>query len=122
MARRLDATPSEEEDSGHRGIAESIKRLPDALRRKSGTVSYDEYERMLSDRPEKFSQDEVGYREADTDEPNCLGCIHFFRSKQRSVCEIFRPDPEEDVKMDWTCTFQTSDGKSYPYLGEENGA
>jgi hypothetical protein len=34
------------------------------------------------------------------------------------LCEIVRPQPEEPILPEWTCQFQTADGKSFPLYSE----
>lgn len=78
-------------------------------------VSLDDYKKMIEDRPEKFDEDQVNYRESDVNS-ECSGCLHFFERRIDSfaVCEIMRPDKDEDVKMNWVCDFFTKDGESFP--------
>jgi hypothetical protein len=81
-------------------------------------ISFPEYERLLGDRPAKFDADDVEYREAEGPE-RCSRCIHFFQSKDRATCEIFRPDDDQDVDANWVCQFYSFDGEEYPLLGEK---
>lgn len=82
-------------------------------------VTKREYDELMEDRPKKFTPGEVGYRDAQRGEPCCAGCMHYFVGlvMGRNVCEIMRP-PGEHVEPEYTCRFQTRDGKVFPLLGE----
>jgi hypothetical protein len=86
-------------------------------------VSLSDVKRMLRDRPVKFSADQVAYRPGKGKE-RCGNCAHFFRSKQRAVCEILRlagdtQTSDESIMAGWTCDYFTPDGVSYPLSGKE---
>lgn len=129
MPRGLDPPPVETEKKSGKLVAHEIFRnTPDDVPRKRGSspegrVSFPEYEELLSDRPEKFSQEEVNYREAEGEE-KCKLCFHFFTQgggDRRTVCEIFRPSGEdESVNPGYVCDFFTKDSKEYPLLEEED--
>ena len=72
---------------------------------------------MMADRPEKFHPDEVYYDKAEGPE-KCSGCIHLFTRKLDGyrVCEIVRPEPEESIRLDYKCQFQTEDGEDFPLM------
>lgn len=83
-------------------------------------VTLDAYERLMQNRPLKFSADEVDYREA-KDEENCANCLHLYKRQLDgyAVCEIFRDgegENEEPIKDDWVCSFHTQDGETFPLL------
>ncbi len=81
-------------------------------------ASLEEYKKLIADRPEKFTEEEVGYRKADAGEPQCRGCLHFFerRLDKFAVCEIMRSErtDEEGVNPTWVCNFQTVDMEKFP--------
>ena len=91
-----------------------------------GRVTLEAVKRQLADRPEKFNERQVNYRPAEFSEEEarrCSKCEHFFRSKSRAVCEIFRPTGDTatktvNVRYDWRCDFWTKDGISYPLVEE----
>jgi hypothetical protein len=75
-----------------------------------------DYHRLMDDdRPVKFDQGASTYRKANGD-PRCDQCQHFYQRflDKYGVCEIVRPVPEEEIRPDWTCKFQTKDGKRFP--------
>jgi hypothetical protein len=84
------------------------------------SATFEQYQKLIEDRPEKFTPEEVHFRKATVYEPKCAGCLHWFFSPMRadSVCEIMRPDTgdSETVPSWFTCKFQTSDGKDFPLL------
>lgn len=91
----------------------------------NGRATFREYTKMIADRPPKFSADQVGYRKATSEEANdwkeCEDCQHFYRSDaaERNVCEIFRPDGDENVDRHFVCDWFTDDGVRFP-LRREN--
>ena len=72
------------------------------------TVSKESYERLLRDRPYKFDEEEVNYRDGEGEDV-CATCIHFFTRKVDgySTCEIFRPSDDSPVDPDYVCDFHT---------------
>lgn len=87
-------------------------------------VSLREVKKQLADRPKKFNERDVDYRRANGSNHRCLTCEHFFRSKSRNVCELFRPTGDTETKTvsvrgDWVCDFWTGDGIRYPDAKEE---
>ena len=85
------------------------------------SVEFESYERLLKNRPFKFSGDEVNFRAGEND-ARCDQCIHFFKRKLDgfTVCEIFRPEEEseEAVAPNYVCDFFTTDGEEYPFQEE----
>lgn len=75
------------------------------------------YDRLMQDRPFKFSGIEVDYRDAE-DEKHCGDCVHFYERKIDShhTCEIFRPDDDESVDPAYVCDFFSADGGIFPLL------
>lgn len=75
------------------------------------TVSKESYLRLMENRPYKFDEDEVDYREGEGDEL-CKTCIHFFtrEADEFHTCEIFRPKDDESVDPEYVCDFW-SDGE-----------
>ena len=88
-------------------------------------VSLSEVKKQLADRPWKFHEGEVDYRPANgRSKHRCATCEHFFRSKSRAVCELFRPTGDTQtetvsVRGDWVCDFWTGDGIRYPDAEKE---
>lgn len=84
------------------------------------TVSKDLYERMIADRPLKFSAKEVNYRDSveESEEAYCHSCVHFFTRKidGHNTCEIFRPKDDESVDPNYVCDFFSPDGEEFPLL------
>jgi hypothetical protein len=122
MARSLDPVPEESKKSPP--AYEIFKNLPRTSPKKRGSspegrVSFSEYTALTRDRPSKFNQEEVNYREAEGEE-HCAGCLHFYIGKVagRNVCEILRVQPEESIKPDWVCDFYTENGTEYPLFKE----
>lgn len=89
-----------------------------------GRVTLEAVKRQLADRPVKFNERQVNYRAADPGSRRwCRTCEHFFKSKSRSVCELFRPTGDTEthtvsVRPDWVCDFWTGDGIRYPEVEE----
>lgn len=85
-----------------------------------GKATLRDYFRMLEDRPEKFTPEQVGYKEKGSRERDerCWSCLHFY-SGFHNVCEIMRP-PNEDVKANGVCLFWTDDPEfeNHPLLGK----
>lgn len=85
------------------------------------TVSKALYDRLLENRPFKFSAEEVNYRDAEGEE-RCENCVHFYTRKVDgfNVCEIFRDDETDEKGIDtvYACDFHTADGKTFPLLEE----
>lgn len=83
----------------------------------------EEYRELVEDRPLKWTAEDVGYRRAESGEPACKRCKHFFerRLDKFGVCEIFRSEDtdEEGVDPNWTCSFNTLDMKKFPLLEEK---
>lgn len=89
----------------------------------AGRVSFEEYEAVVSDRPEKLTEEQVEYRDAEGKE-KCKVCWHFFTQgggDRRTVCEIFRPSDDGNVEPEKVCSFFTPDGEEYPLLKEKAG-
>lgn len=86
-------------------------------------ISRDQYEQLLDDRPDKFDAEEVGFVKESNGAHVCCSCIHFFHNPARSttVCEIYRPDPEDNIPPLGGCNFWTPDGRRYPLLEDRDG-
>lgn len=88
-----------------------------------GKATLREYFRMLEDRPEKFTPEQVGYKEKAPrgQDEKCWRCAHFYYSAidLHNVCEIMRP-ASEDVKPEGACLFWTDDPnfEEHPLLGK----
>jgi hypothetical protein len=92
--------------------------LPDNL------VDRSEYDRIIADRPVKFTPEQVGYQAAQQgDGARCVGCWHFYRraTDAHAVCEIMRSEEidEKGVNPMWQCRFFTFDGDHFPLLEED---
>ena len=79
-------------------------------------ISFAQYEALLKDRPQKFSVEEVNYRDADNLQQRCERCIHYYQRVRDNygTCEILRPADDEPVDPDYVCDFFTPDGVQYP--------
>jgi hypothetical protein len=84
------------------------------------------YTKLLADRPAKFDDSEVDYRESQGKE-KCGRCIHLFSRKLDgfNVCEVFRNDEidNDGIDPEYVCDFFTRDGEVFPLLkeGEQHG-
>jgi len=89
--------------------------MPDETSENEVTVSLEEYERLMEDRPAKFTAEEVNFHLAKAHEPMCCACMHWYRGAvmEKDVCEIMRPKNEQ-VPWNWTCQFHTKDGERFP--------
>ena len=77
------------------------------------------YLRILEDRPFKLSAEEVEYSPSKGKE-RCSACVHFYVRKvdEHTVCEIFRPENDENVAPNYKCRFWNDDNENYPLLDE----
>jgi hypothetical protein len=79
-----------------------------------------EYERLLADRPRKFTGAEAGYVPAAKNDGDytCSDCLHFYTGKAagRSVCEVVRLTPERSIEPKARCKFWTHAGLKFPLL------
>lgn len=77
------------------------------------TVSNEAYKRLTENRPYKFDEEEVNYRDAESSKDKCGTCAHFFARviDKFHTCEIFRPSDDSEVISDYVCDFWT-DGKA----------
>jgi hypothetical protein len=127
VPRNLEPPPVETEKGDKKKLVahEIFRNTPDAAAaprkrgsRPQGRVSFQEYEELLSDRPEKFTAEQVNYRKAEDPGQECEHCIHFYEQvagEKRTVCEILRLEPEASIDPEFVCDFQSRDGKEYPY-------
>jgi hypothetical protein len=75
------------------------------------TVSKESYLRLMENRPYKFDEEEVNYRESESyADDRCDTCLHFYERvlDKFHTCEIFRPSDDSTVKPDWLCDFWTN--------------
>ena len=81
------------------------------------TVTKDSYLRLIDNKPYKFDEEEVNYRDGEGDDV-CRTCVHFFERMidKFHTCEIFRPRDEGPVDPDYVCDFHTKDNETYPLL------
>jgi hypothetical protein len=79
----------------------------------------DIYLRVMEDRPFKLSAEEVDYRKSEGSE-RCGGCAHFYQRKidGHTVCEVFRPEDDDNIIENYVCNFWNDDNEHYPLLGE----
>ena len=75
------------------------------------------YLALLEDRPEKFSGEDVNYRDGDH-EHRCGRCIHFFerRLDDYGTCEIVRLPEEKPIHPSDVCDFWNQDQEHFPLL------
>ena len=82
-------------------------------------ITLDDYHELMADRPEKFTQDEVGYSATPRYDQVCGECVHYFRNPatRHTTCEIMRPssDTENVSHVGW-CYYWTGDYKTFPLL------
>lgn len=80
-------------------------------------MTKEDYNNLVSDRPDKATAEEVKYRLAEGKE-RCYDCLHFFvrRLDKFAVCEIFRSeDTDEDgVNPKYVCDWFTPNGDDFP--------
>ena len=85
-------------------------------------ASLADYERLVADRPTKFSEREAGYIPAAGNKTDrfCDECLHFYTGKiaKRNVCEILRRSGEASIEPKATCAFWTMTGLRHPLLKE----
>lgn len=85
------------------------------------SADLDDYTKLLADRPAKFDESEVDYRESAGRE-KCGRCLHLYLRQldQFHVCEIFRNDEVDNNGIDpnYVCDFFTRDGEVFPLLQE----
>jgi hypothetical protein len=81
------------------------------------SINFDEYEKMLADRPVKFTPEDVDYRDAEFIQYRCERCSHYFeRVRDRfGVCEIVRLKTDDPIDPDYVCDYFNTDGESYPF-------
>ena len=82
-------------------------------------ASMAEYQKLVADRPRKFSVEEADFKLQSPDGLRCSGCWHWAQipNQHRSTCEIVAPDGDERmVPPEATCKFQTADGSTFPRL------
>lgn len=128
MVKELEPTPTSTPESKKKLPAhEVLQNYPPPRRRgrgaSNGRVSFADYEKMLADRPEKFTAEQVGYRKADEVGKQCGQCIHLYKEvvgDQRTVCEILRLDPEDSINPEFVCMFTSRDGVEYPYVKKDS--
>lgn len=81
-----------------------------------------DYERIVADRPTKFSEREAGYTPASKNKTDyhCDECLHFYEGKiaKRNVCEIMRRNGEATIEPEANCRFWTMTGLKHPLLKE----
>ncbi len=81
------------------------------------TVTKESYLRLIENRPYKFDEEEVNYRQGE-DLERCGTCVHFFErvTDKFHTCEIFRPKDDSTVNPAYVCDFHTTDGEEFPLL------
>jgi hypothetical protein len=75
------------------------------------------YDELMLDRPEKFSPEDVDYRESDGKE-KCAKCVHLFERfvDGFTTCEVMSPEDDSAIDMQNVCDFFTTDGTRFPLL------
>jgi len=84
-----------------------------------------EYDKLIAERPRKFTPNEVGYRKAPRgSEQRCENCGHFYVRKVDgfTTCEIMRSAETDEKGVDpkYLCNWWTRDGEDHPLAGKEN--
>lgn len=87
------------------------------------TVTREEVNALMDDRPEKFSPEEVNYQEAPQGSAmRCAACFHMYRraTDNHTVCELIRSEEidEEGINPAWRCTWFSADGDVAPLSSE----
>jgi hypothetical protein len=74
---------------------------------------------MIADRPLKFAEEEVNYRDS-TEDALCGKCVHFFTREvdKHHTCEIFRPKDDASIEPNYVCDFFSADGEEFPLLDD----
>lgn len=126
MAEKFDKTPNERESQRKPDpseLASTVRNLSDAPPTPHGKpatkASEDLYELILDDHPLKLTEAQAGYRaDGGDDQAACGGCVHYYVGKvaQRQVCEIVRPDNDENINPAGRCRFFTTDTENFPFL------
>ena len=84
----------------------------------------EEYRRLMSERPRKFSADEVNYRRSGGEE-KCCHCISFYerRADDLGTCEIFRSSEtdRDGVRPYYVCDFYSTEGEDFPLYPNKSG-
>jgi hypothetical protein len=80
-----------------------------------------DYNELLNEKMEKFSPEQVDYRDA-VGKERCGRCIHYFERKidRYGICELVRLEDEDPVSPDYTCDFWTPDGENFPLLKKKS--
>lgn len=80
----------------------------------------EKYDKLLADRPEKFSGREASYTPASENKTtyHCSDCRHFFTGKVAgyNVCEVVRLQPERSIEPKAKCRYWTRTGERFPLL------
>jgi hypothetical protein len=147
MADRLSPIPGSEPKPLSDVLASSTTRkasVPDAVKRdvakrkakeppadkftkdSDNLITIEEYHKLMEDRPVKFGPKTSGFvRGGGSNGSPCLHCVHWYTSpaSAHTTCEIVRvSDSDDQVKADDFCKLFTQDGKTLPFLKEEETA
>jgi hypothetical protein len=118
-------------DSVKRDVAKRKSKEPPAqkfTKDKDDLVTIEEYHALMEDRPMKLGPKTSGFIRGggkSNNETSCLHCVHFYTSpaSAHSTCELVRESDEKDqVMADDTCKLFSKDGKTLPFLKEEETA
>jgi hypothetical protein len=88
-------------------------------------VTLEQYLQLMTERPRKFSEEDVGYGPAPEGSAMvCASCANYFqrvRNARDTTCQIMRSErtDKDGVFPDWRCTFFTETGDVFPLLEEE---
>jgi hypothetical protein len=88
-------------------------------------VTRKDIDELMSDRPFKFSPEEVDYRKSPSGSAMiCAACFHLYRRAidNHTVCELIRSDEidRDGIDPSYRCDFYTCDGDVTPLRSERN--
>jgi hypothetical protein len=84
-----------------------------------------EYDKIIAERPRKFTPEQVGYRKAPRgSEQRCQNCAHFFERvvDGLTTCEIMRSTETDEKGVDpkYLCDWWTRDGEDHPLASDKD--
>lgn len=77
---------------------------------------------LMEDRPRKLLPEQVGYAPAPQgSEMRCGSCFHMYRRMidNFGVCELVRPENDEEIKPHYRCELYSIDGDVMPFMESE---
>jgi hypothetical protein len=85
-------------------------------------VTKTDYFELYSERPRKFTAEEVEFMPEAEDDRLCSACINWFYSPSlvTSVCQILRLENDGNIPATASCKFWTKDNENFPHLEESD--